>query len=59
MTEEQTRYIYETNTIRLQKEPANIDDIIETVNYFQCFDYILDCAEEILSENIIISTRHL
>ncbi len=53
LTEDQTRYIYETNTIGLEKEPANIDDIIETVNHFQCFDYILDCAEDILAENII------
>ena len=53
LTEDQTRYIYETNTIGLEKEPANIDDIIETVNHFQCFDYILDCAEDALTENII------
>lgn len=53
LTEEQTRYIYETNTIGLEKEPANIDDIIETVNHFQCFDYILDCAEDVLTENIV------
>lgn len=59
LTEEQTRYIYETNTIGLDKEPANIDDIIETVNHFQCFDYILDCAEEILTENIIKKIHYL
>ncbi len=53
LTEEQTRYIYETNTIGLGKEPVNVDDIIETVNHFQCFDYILDYAEDILSENIV------
>lgn len=53
LTEDQTRYIYETNTIGLEKEPANIDDIIETVNHFQCFDYILDCADELLTEYII------
>ncbi|MDE6253325.1 MAG: Fic family protein [Lachnospiraceae bacterium] len=53
LTEEQTQYIYETNTIGLDKEPANIDDIIETVNHFQCFDYILDCAQDNLTENII------
>jgi Fic family protein len=53
LTEDQTRYIYETNTIGLDKKPVNIDDIIETVNHFQCFDYILDCANEILTENII------
>lgn len=53
LTEDQTRYIYETNTIALEKEPANIDDIIETVNHFQCFDYILDCADDVLTEYII------
>lgn len=53
LTEDQTRYIYETNTIGLEKEPANIDDIIETVNHFQCFDYILDCADDVLTESII------
>lgn len=53
LTEEQTRYIYETNTIGLEKEPVNIDDIIETVNHFECFDYILECADDILSETII------
>jgi len=53
LTEDQTRYIYETNTIGLEKEPVNVDDIIETVNHFQCFDYILDCAEDLLTENII------
>ena len=53
LTEEQTRYIYETNTIGVEKEPANIDDIMETVNHFQCFDYILDCAEEDLNDSII------
>ena len=53
LTEEQTRYIYETNTIGLEKESVNIDDIVETVNHFQCFDYILDCAGETLNEAVI------
>lgn len=53
LTEEQTRYIYETNTIGAEKEPANIDDIMETVNHFQCFDYMLDCAGDVLTEDII------
>lgn len=53
ITEDQTRYIYETNTIGIEKEPTNIDDIIETVNHFQCFDYILDCAEDALTESVI------
>lgn len=53
LTEEQTRYIYETNTVGVEKEPANVDDIMEAVNHFQCFDYILDCADEDLNESII------
>ena len=53
LTEEQTRYIYETNTIGIESEPARIDDIMETVNHFQCFDYMLDCADNILTEDII------
>ncbi len=52
MSEEQTRYIYETNTFFIGKgeETANIDDIIETVNHFHCFDYMLKIANEPLSE---------
>lgn len=53
LTEEQTRYIYETNTIGVENEPVRIDDIMETVNHFRCFDYMLDCADDILTENII------
>lgn len=54
LSEDQTRYIYETNTIGMEKDKTiNIDDVIETVNHFQCFDYMLDCAEDILSETII------
>ena len=53
LTEDQTRYIYETNTIGVDESPANIDDIFETVNHFQCFDYILDCADDLLSEDVI------
>ena len=57
LTEEQTRYIYETNTIGLDKEPANIDDIMETINHFQCFDYMIDCANNTLDEEFI-KTAH-
>ncbi len=53
LTEDQTRYIFETNTIEPDKEPANIDDIMAAVNHFQCIDYILDCAEDVLTEGII------
>lgn len=37
----------------MDKEPANIDDIVETVNHFQCFDYMLECANDDLTEGII------
>jgi Fic family protein/DNA-binding Xre family transcriptional regulator len=54
LSEDQTRYIYETNTIAIEKEEtASIDDIIETINHFQCFDYMLDIADQILSEDIL------
>lgn len=59
LTEDQTRYIYETNTIGLEKEPANIDDIIEAVNHFQCFDYIIDHATETLTESLIKEIHYL
>jgi len=54
LSEEQTRYIFETNTLNTApNETANVDDIIETVNHFICFDYMLDVAEENLSEEMI------
>ncbi len=55
LSEEQTRYIYETNTLFTEngENTANIDDIIETVNHFQCFDYMLTIAKEPLSEKHI------
>lgn len=53
LTEEQTRSIYETQTIGVTKGNEKIDDIIETVNHFRCFDYILSVADKELSENII------
>ena len=53
LTEEQTRYIYETNTVGPEKEPANVDDIIEAINHFQCFDYMIDCAGNTLNEEFI------
>jgi Fic family protein len=54
LTEDQTRYIYETNTISTgDAETANVNDIIETVNHFSCFDYLIKIAEEPLSEEII------
>ena len=52
LSEDQTRLIFETNTIGTT-QCVSIDDIIETANHFRAIDYIIDCAEEPLSENII------
>lgn len=55
LSEEQTRYIYETSTLFVEKgqETANVDDILETVNHFTCFDYMLEVASETLTEGHI------
>lgn len=54
LTEDQTRFIYETNTILFEtNEIARVDDIFETTNHFKMVDYVLDVAEEQLSEEII------
>ncbi|MFB5763616.1 Fic family protein [Paenibacillus medicaginis] len=54
LSEEQTRYIFETNTINIEpEETASVDDIVETVNHFSCFDYMLTHARENLSEEMI------
>lgn len=54
LTEEQTRYIFETRTIGFKDEEAvSVDDIIETSNHFVAFDYLLNTINETLSGNII------
>lgn len=54
LTAEQTRYIFETNTIGVLKdETVNVDDIIETTNHFRCIDAIISCCNKKLSEAFI------
>jgi len=54
LSEEQTRLIYETNSIALEEyKVTSIDDILETVNHFRCFDRMLEVADQELSEEII------
>ena len=53
LTHEQTRYIFETNTIAVTDGSVNVDDIVETTNHFRCIDLIIDHAEEKLSEVFI------
>ena len=53
LSKEQTRYIYETNTIGITDEAVRVDDIIETTNHFRCFDFIVVHAQEPLTESMI------
>ena len=54
LTEDQTRYIFETNTILFEGDTvAKVDDILETANHFKLVDYMLDVAEEKLTEEMI------
>lgn len=53
LTHDQTRYIFETNTIGLEGESIRVDDIMETVNHFRCIDLIIERAEVKLTETLI------
>jgi len=53
LTHDQTRYIYETNTVGADNGSLNVDDIVETANHFRCIDMIIDQAHLLLSEKII------
>ena len=53
LTHEQTRYIFETNTIGAENSAFNVDDVVETANHFKCVDYIIDNAKKPLSESMI------
>lgn len=53
LTHEQTRFIFETNTIGISDNNVNVDDIIETTNHFKCVDFIIDNAKKTLNEDII------
>lgn len=54
LTEDQTRYIFETNTILFEGDTiAKVDDILETANHFKLVDYMLDVADKKLTEKLI------
>ena len=53
LTHDQTRYIFETNTIGIEKEVLNVDDVIETANHFRCIDRIIERAKATLTESFI------
>lgn len=53
LTYDQTRYIFETNTIGGGDEIFNVDDVIETANHFRCVDMIIESAKRVLTEKFI------
>lgn len=59
LTHDQTRYIFETNTIGIENEVLNVDDVIETSNHFRCIDLIIDRAASTLSEHFIKKLHHI
>ena len=59
LTHDQTRYIFDTNTIGVENEVLNVDDVIETSNHFRCIDLIIDHAASTLSEHFIKKLHHI
>ena len=53
LTHDQTRFIFETNTIGLSDGAVKVDDVVETANHFKCIDMIIDSAAHVLSEAFI------
>ena len=58
LTEDQTRYIFETNTLNVG-DGVSVDDVLETVHHFRAIDYVIDCADEVLSEEIIKKLHYI
>ena len=56
LTHDQTRFIFETNTVGITEEGVRVDDIIETTNHFRCIDEVIESAKSQLSEKFI---KHL
>jgi filamentation induced by cAMP protein fic len=53
LTEDQTRHIFETNSFFAENETVKVKDVIETLNHFKCFDFIIEHANEKFSEKYI------
>ena len=59
LTHDQTRYIFETNTIGFENEAVNVDDVIETANHFRCIDMVIDQAGNALTEKFIKELHYI
>lgn len=53
MSKEQTRFIFETNTLGATSGSTCVDDIIETVNHFNCVDYVIKTLQKPLFEDVL------
>jgi len=53
LTHDQTRYIFETNTIGIADASVKVDDVVETANHFRCIDLIIENASNLLTESFI------
>lgn len=53
LTHDQTRYIFETNTIGMTSASVNVDDIVEASNHFRCIDLVIENAASVLTEGFI------
>ena len=58
LTEDQTRLIFETNTLNIG-DGVPVDDVLETVHHFRAIDYVIDSADRILSEEIIKDLHYI
>lgn len=59
LSHEQTRWIFETQTVGIDGESVKVDDIIETVNHFRCVDFVIDNADKKLTEAFIKQLHRL
>ncbi len=50
---EQCKYLYEQNKLPEQLASLNVDDLLEVVNHFACFDMVVENAKKPLSESFI------
>ena len=59
LTHDQTRFIFETNTIGFENEAVNVDDVIETANHFRCIDTVIKQAGAVLTEKFIKELHYM
>ena len=58
LTEDQTRLIFETNTLNIG-DGVPVDDVLETVHHFRAIDYVIDSADDVLTEDIIKKLHYI